>query len=213
MFSIVQKKFSLIFDGFNSTLFVYGQTGAGKTYIAVNLLKRISDAGQLKRALFLCDRDELRSQGLGAFYDEFGSDAAAASTDNPEKNGCPKEYKLIVIKKDRIEIKQQVHFETAKATIKRSSYPLLAEVADAIKSAELKGVRIEGHTDSDGSELYNLKLSQARADSVRTHLVEIEGIDSSLLEAIGFGESRPLASNDTPGGKAKNRRVEFHISR
>jgi len=133
--------------------------------------------------------------------------------DNPEKNGCPKEYKLIVIKKDRIEIKQQVHFETAKATIKRSSYPLLAEVADAIKSAELKAVRIEGHTDSDGSELYNLKLSQARADSVRTHLVEIEGIDSSLLEAIGFGESRPLASNDTPGGKAKNRRVEFHISR
>ena len=59
--------------------------------------------------------------------------------DKPEKNGCPKEYKLIVIK-DRIEIKQQVHFETAKATIKRSSYPLLAEVADAIKSAELKGV-------------------------------------------------------------------------
>ena len=61
-------------------------TGAGKTYIAVNLLKRIADSGQLGRALFLCDRDELRSQGLGAFQDEFGSDAAAASTNNPEKN-------------------------------------------------------------------------------------------------------------------------------
>ena len=133
--------------------------------------------------------------------------------DKPEKNGCPKEYKLIVIKKDRIEIMQQVHFETAKATIKRSSYPLLAEVADAIKSAELKKVRIEGHTDSDGSEVYNLKLSQARADSVRTHLIEIEGIDSSLLDAIGFGEGRPLAPNTTPSGKAQNRRVEFHIER
>ena len=106
----------------------------------------------------------------------------------------------IVIKKDRIEIKQQVHFETAKATIKRSSYPLLAEVADAIKSAELKGVRIEGHTDSDGSEVYNLKLSQARADSVRTHLIEIEGIDSGLLNAIGFGEGRPAQHHC---GKAK----------
>ena len=61
--------------------------------------------------------------------------------------------------------------------------------------------------------VYNLKLSQARADSVRTHLTEIEGIDSSLLDAIGFGEGRPLAPNTTPGGKAQNRRVEFHIER
>lgn len=141
--------------------------------------------------------------------EEFG----VRQPDNPEKNGCPKEYKLIVIKKDRIEIMQQVHFETAKATIKRSSYPLLAEVGDAVKSADLKAVRIEGHTDSDGSEIYNLKLSQARADSVRTHLIEVEGIQAHLLDAIGFGESRPLDSNDTPEGKAKNRRVEFHIER
>ena len=61
-------------------------TGAGKTYIAVNLLKRMADAGQLKRALFLCDRDELRNQALGAFQNEFGSDAAAASSGNPQKN-------------------------------------------------------------------------------------------------------------------------------
>ena len=151
---------------------------------------------------FVADKDDKCPE-------EFG----VRQPDNPDKNGCPKEYKLIVIKKDRIEIKQQVHFETAKATIKRSSYPLLAEVADAIKSAEIKGVRIEGHTDSDGSEVYNLKLSQARAVSVRTHLIEVEGIQADMLEAIGFGESRPLAGNDTPGGKAKNRRVEFHIER
>ncbi len=61
-------------------------TGAGKTFIAVNLLKRISDAGQLRRALFVCDRDELRSQALGALQNVFGSDAAAASTNNPELN-------------------------------------------------------------------------------------------------------------------------------
>jgi len=61
-------------------------TGSGKTLIAVNILRRIADAGQLRRALFVCDRDELRAQGLGAFQNLFGSDAAAASGANPQPN-------------------------------------------------------------------------------------------------------------------------------
>ncbi len=61
-------------------------TGAGKTFIAVNLLKRIADAGQLRRALFVCDRDELRQQAAGAFHNVFGGDAAAVSGTRPQKN-------------------------------------------------------------------------------------------------------------------------------
>lgn len=61
-------------------------TGSGKTRIAVFLLRRIAQAGQLKRALFVCDRDELRSQGIGAFQNEFGADAAEVSAANPQKN-------------------------------------------------------------------------------------------------------------------------------
>lgn len=61
-------------------------TGAGKTFIAVNLLRKIADAGQLTRALFVCDRDELREQGLGAFKNVFGADAAPVTGDNPQKN-------------------------------------------------------------------------------------------------------------------------------
>ncbi len=61
-------------------------TGSGKTFIAVHLLKRIADAGQLRRALFVCDRDELRGQGLQAFQNVFGADAAPVSGDNPQKN-------------------------------------------------------------------------------------------------------------------------------
>src|SRR5512137_106715 len=61
-------------------------TGAGKTFIAVNLLKRVADAGQLRRALFVCDRDELRNQGLGAFQNVFGSNAAPVSGGNPQPN-------------------------------------------------------------------------------------------------------------------------------
>ena len=61
-------------------------TGSGKTFISVNLLKRISDARQLRRALFICDRDELRTQGLAAFAHEFGNDAAPASASNAKNN-------------------------------------------------------------------------------------------------------------------------------
>ena len=61
-------------------------TGSGKTFIAVHLLKKIADAGQLRRALFVCDRDELRAQALGAFQNAFGSDAAEVTTANPQKN-------------------------------------------------------------------------------------------------------------------------------
>lgn len=61
-------------------------TGSGKTFIAVHLLKKIADAGQLRRALFVCDRDELRAQGLGAFQNVFGADAAEVTSSNPQKN-------------------------------------------------------------------------------------------------------------------------------
>src|SRR5574341_357748 len=61
-------------------------TGSGKTFIAVHLLKKIADAGHLRRALFLCDRDELRTQGLAAFQNIFGSDAAPVTGSNPQKN-------------------------------------------------------------------------------------------------------------------------------
>ncbi|MFQ6043978.1 MAG: DEAD/DEAH box helicase family protein, partial [Candidatus Poribacteria bacterium] len=67
-------------------LLLFLATGAGKTFIAVHLLKKIADAGQLRRALFVCDRDELRTQGLGAFQNVFGTDAAEVSTSNPQKN-------------------------------------------------------------------------------------------------------------------------------
>jgi len=129
----------------------------------------------------------------------------------PEEQGCPKKYSLIVVKKDRIEIKQMVHFATGKAVILSDSFELLAQVADAIKSTNLKKVLIEGHTDSQGSDAANMKLSQARADSVRKHLIDKGSVDPGVLEAVGFGETRPIASNQTAPGRAQNRRVEFKI--
>ena len=78
-------------------------------------------------------------------------------------------------------------------------------------------VRVEGHTDSKGSDAYNQRLSQRRSESVVKYLIS-KGIDPSRLEAVGFGKSRPIAPNqnpdggDNPIGRAKNRRVEVHIA-
>ncbi len=145
--------------------------------------------------------------------DKCPTEVGVAQPDNPEKHGCPKQYKLIVIKKDKIEIKQQVQFDTGKATIRSASADLLAEVADAIKTSNLKLVRIEGHTDSVGGDSFNQRLSEARAESVREWLIDKEDIDPDMLEARGFGESRPIASNRTKRGRQQNRRVEFNVDR
>jgi outer membrane protein OmpA-like peptidoglycan-associated protein len=73
-------------------------------------------------------------------------------------------------------------------------------------------VRIEGHTDSRSCEDYNQRLSEGRANAVRTYLVG-RGVDPVRMEAIGYGESRPIASNLTRSGRSMNRRVEFVITR
>ena len=127
--------------------------------------------------------------------------------------GCP-ELKFIVVNKEtkRIELKQTIHFATAKAIILRDSYGILDEVASVLVKNPTMEVRIEGHTDSDGSPTMNLQLSKARADSVKAYIVRA-GVKESRMRAIGLGESNPLADNRTPEGKATNRRVEFHITK
>jgi outer membrane protein OmpA-like peptidoglycan-associated protein len=125
-------------------------------------------------------------------------------------DGCPQKYQLIVVTKDKIELKQTVYFDFAKATIKPVSFPLLDEVALALTDNPTIKVRIEGHTDSVGPDQRNLKLSGARAESVRTYLVR-KGIDPARMEAKGFGEGVPIADNRTQEGRDQNRRVEFVI--
>jgi len=99
-------------------------------------------------------------------------------------------------------------FDVNKATIKPASSGTLNEVAKMMREHTDLKFRIEGHTDSDGDESSNLKLSESRAASVKKALVD-QGIDESLLEVKGMGESIPVADNASPEGKANNRRVEF----
>jgi len=100
-------------------------------------------------------------------------------------------------------------FDVNSATIKAESYGTLKEIANVLKeNADVK-VKIVGHTDSDGDENKNLDLSKRRAESVKNMLAKEVGIDESRKETDGMGESQPVDKNDTPAGKANNRRVEF----
>ncbi len=127
-----------------------------------------------------------------------------------DNEGCPRKQSLIIVRRDRIELKQQVHFATNKSRILPDSFELLREVAQAIKDAPLVKMRVEGHTDNVGTIDDNMKLSSARAESVREYLIK-QGVDPQQIVSEGYGPTRPIASNVTRAGKASNRRVEFRM--
>lgn len=103
-------------------------------------------------------------------------------------------------------------FDTNKSKIKPAYYGELKKVADFLAAyPDAKGV-IEGHTDSVGSKAANMKLSQRRADSVRDYLVKKLGVAPERVSAKGYGPTKPIASNKTKAGKAKNRRITANFS-
>jgi outer membrane protein OmpA-like peptidoglycan-associated protein/osmotically-inducible protein OsmY len=109
--------------------------------------------------------------------------------------------------------KSKILFDYNKATIKKSSTPLLDEIVKTLQTCNLekiKMVEIGGHTDSIGSYDYNKILSQKRANSVKNYITQ-HGIDNTKLKAIGYGERNPIVSNMLKSGRAKNRRIEFII--
>jgi len=110
-------------------------------------------------------------------------------------------------KECRIEL-TGIYFDFNKATLQPQSAPALKEIANALRTAR-RQVTIEGHTDNIGSDRYNDDLSTRRAAAVRTALVGDYGVDQAWLSTAGYGERRPIESNDTLSGRARNRRVEL----
>lgn len=127
----------------------------------------------------------------------------------PENLGC--EYKRIQITEKKIELREKIFFKTGKAEIKTESWPLLNEIGQALIDHPEIRVDIEGHTDDIGNDKSNMRLSQARADSVKKYLIG-RGVEGSRMRAIGYGEDRPIDDNSTAEGQAINRRVEFVIT-
>ncbi|MGB9722271.1 MAG: OmpA family protein [bacterium] len=106
-----------------------------------------------------------------------------------------------------------VEFEFNSARIKPESYPILDDAARILTMHPEIDVEVQGHTDDIGSDAYNLKLSQKRAESVRQYLIDVHMIEPVRLIPVGYGERRPIADNVTEEGRQKNRRVEFLILR
>jgi OmpA-OmpF porin, OOP family len=105
----------------------------------------------------------------------------------------------------------EILFDTNKATIKSSSVTILKELGDALKENPKVKINITGHTDSDGKDTDNQKLSEQRAESVKKYLESNFGIDKNRMISQGKGESIPIAENTSENGKKQNRRVEFNI--
>jgi outer membrane protein OmpA-like peptidoglycan-associated protein len=121
------------------------------------------------------------------------------------------ERQSVVVGRKRIVIRKKIHFETNSDQIKSDSFALMDEIADVILSnAQLKLIEIQGHTDNRGAPAYNEDLSERRAAAVRQYLVD-SGVAASRLQSKGYGDKRPVAPNITATGRARNRRVEFHI--
>ena len=131
----------------------------------------------------------------------------------PELQGCPppEEEEEVVLESERIRINNQILFEFGSDRIDPRSFKLLDEVASVLsKNPDVGPVLIEGHTDNVGSREANMILPKRRARAVEKYL-ESKGISAKRLRSEGYGFDKPLATNDTPLGRAKNRRTEFKL--
>jgi OOP family OmpA-OmpF porin len=134
-------------------------------------------------------------------------------------SGCPLKVpapqiteRVIITEADRKVVADAIsnlEFDLGKSTIRAKSYPTLNRVA-ALLIEKNFSLKLAGHTDNTGSDALNLRLSKDRAESVKAYLVS-QGTNASRIEAIGYGESQPISSNNSATGRQQNRRVEFTI--
>lgn len=126
---------------------------------------------------------------------------------DPAKHGCPK----VVVTDSQIVILERVEFDTDRATIRPVSDNILDQVAKVLKDhPDILKVEVQGHTDNQGAKWHNKALSQRRAAAVVQALVS-RGVEAKRLTAKGYGQDKPIESNDTEAGRQANRRVQFNI--
>ncbi|SCZ57964.1 OmpA family protein [Thiohalomonas denitrificans] len=138
--------------------------------------------------------DQLRLRARERELEEAKSELAALKAEQTERG-------LLVTLND-------VFFDTGQATLKQGAASTIDQLAEFMRKHSEQRILIEGHTDSRGPEEYNQRLSERRAAAVQEALVS-RGIDSGRIRTRGYGETRPIASNETSGGRQLNRRVEI----
>jgi outer membrane protein OmpA-like peptidoglycan-associated protein len=162
--------------------------------------------------------NEVRSLNKETFYcPDRDQDGAPDSVDHcpevagPIDNwGCPA-YQKIIIKQDKLELKEKIQFGWDQAILQDDSLPVLDEVVLALKEHKDFRVQVEGHASSDGGDDHNQTLSEKRAEAVLDYLVA-HGIAKERLVSRGFASSEPADTNKTNAGRENNRRVEFVVN-
>jgi OOP family OmpA-OmpF porin len=164
----------------------------------------------------LADDAALKQFVQDVFYDKAAADPCALDDDNDGVNNCidkcPDTIKGLAVDANGCAIADivtlKINFDFDKSDIKPEYYQELADFASYMRQQQsFTVVEIAGHTDSVGTDEYNQKLSERRAMAVRDYMVNELGMDDKLFSAVGYGESKPIASNDTEAGRAENRRI------
>jgi OmpA-OmpF porin, OOP family len=155
-----------------------------------------------------CPETDADNDGIPDEKDKCPTEPGLPSKD-PERNGCPQRSQ--VGDNGDIRLLEPIQFEFNKAVIKPVSYPILDDVVELMKLRPKIRVGVYGHTDSVGGDEYNLRLSKARAAACVRYIAEKGHITGNRLESNGFGKTQPVDTNDTPEGRAHNRRVDFKI--
>ncbi len=150
----------------------------------------------------------LAGAGVGRYMDNQQREFEQALADEQARN----ELKIQQLENEtlKIDIASEVSFDFDSASLKPAFTPTLNKVADVLQRYPKTVIHVVGHTDSVGSESYNQRLSERRAQSVVDYLAA-QGIDRNRLFAIGRGESDPRATNETEAGRQLNRRVELFV--
>lgn len=143
--------------------------------------------------------------GIGRMMDNQERDMRAALAAS-EAAAVRREGNLLAIS-----LKGDVTFDTDSAVVRPGLYNEIDRIANVLGQYSQTVIRVEGHTDSTGSEEYNMNLSSRRAESVKNLLLQ-RGVASSRIETMAFGEASPIASNDTEAGRMQNRRVEIKVA-
>lgn len=151
-----------------------------------------------------CPTPDTDGDGLNDDYDKCPTVAGIIAN-----GGCPEDKKKIVQEKIDV-VSKEIYFETGSAKLKAISNKALVAIAAELKADANLELEVEGHTDNVGTSAANQKLSEKRANAVKTALVA-KGVAKNRITVTGYGETKPIESNDTAAGRAKNRRVVLVI--
>ena len=186
----------------------YLTSGAGvKMYITDNLYARAG--GEANYKLDNGRWDYAALIGLGVNFGGNGGKVAPAPAPAPVE-AAPAPVAESAPAPQAVKVQLDVKFDFNKAVVKPNSYGDVKSLADFMKQYPRTTTVVQGHTDNVGPDAYNQKLSQRRADAVKQVLVK-DGVRADRIQSVGYGKTRPVASNDTEAGRAINRRVEAEV--